>query len=575
MNIKKEKTVSVAGGYLYHPMHMHLHSCHQPGASMEGHIYNAASLGMNYIRFTDHDVRTGEKKYPVKGFDFSQGTLKIVESENRFFGWEAADMPDSRSMPEVSFGSSGAVLRSVSDTDGWTTRGLRFVSSGNRHTVSLLAEVCLKLKLTCKPGEGARLLLDVKLSQRPPEHTPARLIYVLGAQTLREQPENLPPHSAVIALASDGEITLALSSDAVKYDVGGLDNVFDTISVLLQTRGTGELSCGIERFEIISGDGFDRAVQRQRIVADKIGAKYGVKPFVTTEISDAGPHKNCYSTRVPVIDYAAYQYRVTQEAAIAHIKKHGGIFSYNHPFESFKRLAVPPEQKDALIRREAAKLIESKVYGAALIEIGFCETRNQFTLADHLKLWDLLSLGGVFITGYGDSDSHDNRVGWFSGNNFAAWIAAVSDTFPIPEEEFIASMLAGRLYTGDPVRLSGKVGFMTADGAQMGAVIPVDASRTALDVVFTAEVASGWTFRRIIDGAVSEERTLDGGEFRREYKLPSSGTVSFARNELYDRTGRCVMLTNPIYYVRPDEYAGELPKERLSGSAVPRKKTEG
>jgi len=34
----------------------------------------------------------------------------------------------------------------------------------------------------------------------------------------------------------------------------------------------------------------------------------GVKPFVTTEISAAGQHKNCYATWVPVINYAERGY---------------------------------------------------------------------------------------------------------------------------------------------------------------------------------------------------------------------------------------------------------------------------
>lgn len=45
--------------YIYHGIAMHRHTCHQPGSSMEAHIYNAHQLGMQYIRFTDHDTRVG------------------------------------------------------------------------------------------------------------------------------------------------------------------------------------------------------------------------------------------------------------------------------------------------------------------------------------------------------------------------------------------------------------------------------------------------------------------------------------------------------------------------------------
>ncbi len=39
--------------YTYHPMHMHLHTCFQPGMSMAAHMYNTHKLGMKYIWFTD------------------------------------------------------------------------------------------------------------------------------------------------------------------------------------------------------------------------------------------------------------------------------------------------------------------------------------------------------------------------------------------------------------------------------------------------------------------------------------------------------------------------------------------
>ena len=118
---------------------------------------------------------------------------------------------------------------------------------------------------------------------------------------------------------------------------------------------------------------YDAVIVRQRAIADSIGAKYGVKPFVTTEISGAGQHKNCFSTAVPVIDYEKLGYAVTQKQAIDHVKAYGGIFSYNHPFSSSKRSLPPPEEIPALVARIAAGLTASRVYGASLMEVGFTE----------------------------------------------------------------------------------------------------------------------------------------------------------------------------------------------------------
>jgi len=35
------------------------------------------------------------------------------------------------------------------------------------------------------------------------------------------------------------------------------------------------------------------------------------------------------------------------------------------------------------------------------------------------------------------------------------------------------------------------------------------------------------------------------------------------RAEMYNADGRCIMLTNPIYFVRTAEFEGEIPPERL------------
>ncbi len=58
--------------YTYYCMPMHLHTCHQPGSSMEAHIYNAQQLGMRYIRFTDHDTRVSRLKERLYHYDFTR-----------------------------------------------------------------------------------------------------------------------------------------------------------------------------------------------------------------------------------------------------------------------------------------------------------------------------------------------------------------------------------------------------------------------------------------------------------------------------------------------------------------------
>ena len=191
-------------------------------------------------------------------------------------------------------------------------------------------------------------------------------------------------------------------------------------------------------------------------------------------------------------------------------------------------------------------------------------------LRHHLRLWDLISLGGVFITGYGDSDSHHSHGGWFSGNNFAAYIAAPSDMpFPVDEDTFNESLMAGRVYTGDPVFLKGQVG-MFCEGKPIGSIIKVaDRDKEARKFSFTAEsVGSDWTMRVIADALPIHEMPVrelldENGSITFEFEVKPTLPVSFARVEFYNGEGRCIMLTNPIYLVRTAEFAGEIPEHRL------------
>ncbi len=560
--MKSAERSSVSGDYTYHPMHMHLHSCYQPGGSMEGHIYNAVALGMKYIRFTDHDTRTGPPKSPITEYDFSCGTLMQEAEDGTPYGWRPGE--GDRPAPDYTFTAKGlTVTCAAGESRGSTWRTLQtmeFVSGSARHTVSLLAGVCLRLGVAFTPTADTRLVIAIRLSQRPPEHIPAQLWYVLG-----EPPAELPPHCQCVPLAGDGELTVDFSAEPAMEELGGPDNVFDTVTLILQARHGAGGTYGLSHFSIAVQEGFDPVVRHQQAVADAIGARYGVKPFVTTEISGAGLHKNVFSTAVPVVDYRERGYQVTAAEAIAHVQRHGGIFAYNHPFFSYKKQAFTPEERQQVIARLAAELTASKALGATLIEIGFPRGRHGFSQEDYLRLWDMLSLAGVFLTGYGASDSHNNTSGWFGGsNNFAAWVAAKSQEFPAPEEEFIASMKTGRMYTGDPTRLCGGLRFTAEAGVEMGSVFTCIGKGEPLKLFFSADVAENWRVCTVTDGEREEFPPTVAGEFRHSFLLKSRRPVSFARVELYDESGRCVALTNPIYYVRTDEFVGEIPACRLA-----------
>lgn len=543
---------------IYEPMPMHLHTCHQPGGSMEGHIYNASQLGMRYIRFTDHDTRTGRKKNQVDKFDFSKGLAVISEKPFPKHGFEFFGNIE----PSVANGEIRMLYSS--DSDEYERAGTYFFSDGTNHTVTLIAEVSLVLGLKFKIFGDAHLYLDVRLSQRPPDHKPAHLIYSFDEFEGESKPHTL---RLPIEKNNDGVYKINLSDDIRDlWEIGGLDNVFDTVLITAEARRGGRVEMILDKFEINALYGYDEVIRRQRVVADKIGEKYGVKPFVTTEISGAGQHKNVFSTNVPVIDYEKLGYSVSEWDAVNHVKKHGGIFAYNHPFENnkFKKLTnLSEDEIRHYVINEAAYLISTKVYGADLMEVGFTEGRRCFGLSEHLRLWDTLSLAGIFITGYGDSDSHKNDRSWYNDNNFASWIG-VDDTiaYPVPEEELIRSMKAGNVYMGDPVFLKFGVRFECGD-AVMGQVVSSSCETHNLRFSITPPSAD-FKVKVIADGKLLKEETARADEaYSLEIVYEQEYPLGFVRVEMYNEDGRCIMLTNPIYFANKNKYFGELRKERL------------
>lgn len=553
--------------FTYYPMHMHIHTCFQPGSSMANHFYNANKLGMKYIWFTDHDVRTGIKKVPVTGFSFDTGSLMKDEGNGLFCGFEVTSFENTANFTHKICTETKTLFMNAyaEKSQNWQNAGIHFVSSGARHTAALLMGVCLNLNVTAeKINPDSRLIFDIRLSQRPPSLKPAHLLYVVGSTDGLSA-----PHTQILPLKiAGGEVHLPISDDiSDDTDIGGRDNVFDTIAIVLQVRNGACLSVSLKDFEIKVKKFFEAAHHEQKKLAAKVGNRYGVTPFVSFEISDAGEHKNCFSTCVPTIDYAEQNFEVSNMDAVKHIKKHGGIFAINHPLaiQALKRQNFSETQRSQTVAKMAACLLSNHAYGAHLIEVGFPCGRNGFSLEEYVMLWDLLSMGGLFLCGYGSSDSHRNNDGWFSGNNFATYLAAPQNLpHPISEKVFTHSMKRGMAYTGNPVKINGEVRFETTDGYQMGTIFKAEEASEVEIEFFMEHTEPGWQFRLIETGLVTVAETLPSGSFsHRSVLCAGKTTVSFQRAEVYDETGKCILLTNPIYVVNVAEAAFEIPKERL------------
>ncbi len=529
--------------YRYYPMHMHLHAGCDYGSSMALDMYNASKLGMEYIWFTDHDTRMVRREKEVKGFSFDTPFL-MRENGKEFTGFKTVNEETRYNInPE----KKTLTLYSEGLKEGWNTSGVFFASNGTRHTCSLASSVYLSVDLKdYTPDEDSRIIFAVKLSQRPPEMKNAYMLYVMGEA---DDLENLPHIQVIPENYEKGIFRMDISSDVSEdISIGGKDNAFDTLYILLQTRNNKKASLSVGDFETKRIHYGEDLRKNLITAAKKAGEGYKVTPFVSFEISGAGEHKNCFSTKVPVIDYYEYDYNVSEKEAIDHTLKYDGIFALNHPFATkpFKGKGnLPEEEKIKMFQDLYREFYKNDTYGASLIEVGYPEGRN-FPLEYYTFLWDALSLSGHFLAGYGCSDCHRNNEGWFDGNNFAAYIGVdASLSYPVSEEAFTDAMKERRMYTADPVKIKGEIRFETASGEQMGSIL--DLKET--EIIFSAaDTKPGWKFVLINNGVeIYKEEIKDIAYSYRAVLKQNGKPVSFLRAELYDEDGRCILLTNPIY----------------------------
>jgi len=560
--------------YKYYAQHMHMHSCYQPGASMKGHMYHANQLGMKYIWFTDHDIRMGRKKYEVDGFDFEAETLMTVDSSGLKCGFvpmeEYADGKVELISTEAFVGTQSMKMSASSKSNLWEGCGVSFYSERKRHCVSLLAGVSLQIayKVTCTDWEKARLIFDVQLSEQPPENEPAHILYVVGnAEGL-----GIEPHTWVVPIEGTNmwqKKTFTLSEDVLKEEafkngIGGLDNAFDTIRIRVEAKEGACITAWIDDFSKQVQKNAQQTHDMQKKVAKEIGMQYGVTPFVGSEISEAGFHKNCFSSKVPLVPYEQKGYQVSHLQACNWVREHEGIFAINHPFENekYKRTDLSILNFEEETVKFANELLKDKCWGATLMEVGFPENRC-FPLSSYLKLWDILGMNGTFLTGYGSSDNHSNRVRWYSGNNFATWLGVKEKPeTQITEEDFIEAMKSGKAYTGNPVHIKGEIVLETDCGATMGDVVEIETAVVQRIRFYADQMKIGWKQKWIIDGHVAKEITISSESIKEVMEIKPEQLISLVRVEIYDENGVCLLLTNPIYFYRKDLGIVEIPKER-------------
>ena len=525
----------------FYPMHVHLHASHEPSASIGSHMSRAATLGIKHIWITEHDTRMGQKGRNAKdAFFFSEENLFIESLRAGFL-----DEEENTGAHTFERTKNGIVLHMQAKRD--EKQSLLFYSKGKWHCDALFARLKVRLNADMVlANEQASVIVEFVLSAQPPSYKQARLRYVLGKMPKEEALTQCLP----MPEKQDGAYDFPISKD-VSEAIGGLDNALCNVRLTVQ----GGATLTFRSFAFERELNFEQVRQEQIKIARRLGEKWGVTAFSCFEITGAGHHKNCYGTHVPVIDYIAEDFRVNNENAIAHVKAHGGIFSWNHPFTEVSAKGLPQEERKALAEQVTEALIENRVHGATMMEVGFPVGRDGFNAQYYLQLWDKLATSGVFITGDGDSDNHGAAAaGWTEGNNFCTYAGVESGKQPT-EQAFVQAFRRGLVWFGNPVLMRNFA--FRAKHAEMGEVLIGKRVRVRFS---STDIQCGGYARCIVNGEEVKRIAVKKGKVAGGFVLTCKEKYNFARVELYTDDDLLMASTNPIYMV---SCAQAVPKEAI------------
>lgn len=515
----------------YYPIHMHLHCAHEASASIGSHMAHAKALGIEYLWLTEHDSRIGKPKGRYLAFSFPEPQLWVhLPDIDRDAGFREIE----ENTGSYTFLKADEKIALQISAEKGQRESLQFHSQAKRHSDPLLAGVTVEMDAQIELS-GGRVCVEFILSAQPPAYQQARLFYVLGETPNAEDPVQYLPFPE----KQDGKYIFELSRD-VAEEIGGLDNALCNLNLIAENGAV----ISLHTLDFYRALEYQKSRQAQIALAEKLGKKWGVTPFVGFEVTQAGNHKNCFSTTVPVIEYAAYGYNVTNEQAVAHLQKYNAVYSWNHPFTDH---GCKGQTKEEIFQEKARELIDNRVYGAQLMEVGFPYTRGGFEVSYYLRLWDRLSENGILITGEGDSDNHHAMPGgWTEGNNFCSFAGLYDGELPT-EENFVKAFKRGTLWGGDPVVI--RKLFLTGDGMEQGSLLRGERAEIAFSA---ADIRCGGYAVCISNGKEVARVPIRDGAVSGGWVLEREQTYNFARLELYNEENILIAFSNPIYLVDED-----------------------
>lgn len=571
-------------------MATHIHASFSEGSgTMLAQLQQAKRNRVDVVWWTEHDFRMSGHGFwdelHLNGAVETDGRVALEwkdSSSGSFTERDALFVSDPVS-PNDPGGSGSLRLRAVGSDDGFsflrrwadTASGrlnLRGTMAGLTAKVDVFPESIgpdafleISFEAGYRPATAGRPAGTYSLSYRIGGPDPAGTVraeglegvVVLPARTSRWQTVSVTPCEDIARLWPD----------LVAEDAGMCG-----FSLVAASRGGAVVAGAFDYVRFTRSRSADALDLQRELIAAYRSRIHGVRQYQGLEVSLSARHLNRYGGAMALPDYDGLPLLPVIDdpgltrGLIEAIHDAGGVASYNHIFGT-RGDVDPPDVQTSRARREAARLVSERLYGADLLEVGY-RRYGGVELGHHLEVWDTCSRNSIFATGLGSSDDHSGRSWLTQPNNFVTWAWAESPS----EADLLASMRSGRCFFSDLRRFRGRLDLVVDGSAQMGSISVSDETERelAIHAAGMPRGASLWLVQGPVDDAGPAEpvpgtihRAIPSGAqiSGRFHVAIDASAPTFVRAEVRDGEDRLIGGTNPVWLLR-EPPPGGIPADR-------------
>ncbi len=518
--------------------------------------------GVDLLWWTDHDYMYYPRHFLESGgFNFEEGAM---EERREYWPSDFSHVvhwdQTRRGLPNAAgrvqqdaarSGSYGLRLRGTGRESSYAT-SLGYEVDDERFTnyLSLLGDVHLGFSFYPHiDGDASELEVRVRLSMTGSSSNTnhgANRQFIFFHSATDYAPDSDPTRAYIELEGQAGEWTdvqFDLSRLAqIHFPDVGLDAHAELVEVRVNAWGGERVTYDVDDFwwrqQLVGED------LRQAQLEHLESLTFRPRHLVGQEITLVpGAHIGAYGSDVPFLPYWQRDDWTLAEA-VEVVHNNDGVAAYAHMF-GVSRNNASDETRATLVVETLEELLLSEVYGCDMLEVGYRERLG--LLEDFVKVWDGLLRSGVYVTGIGASDVH-NQVNWLGFlNNFVTWIESAS----MEEEDIKWALQRGSAWFGDPAAFPGaRVDLWFAapsHQAVQGQVVQETADGAQLDIQ-ADPLQRGWEVRLIRNDDLAENwPVLASGRFAACYADLLGGDAVY-RVEVYDDDDVAVLFSNPIVF---------------------------